>query len=151
MKKIAMIFSLLILIMLLLIQVACTPLTTPPQEVPPTPVNTSIPSPGPTHTLPPEETTVSPATPITGEAPQDVLEKVLADLQQRLGHKPSQVEVLRSEFVTWSDGSLGCPKPGVYYTQATIDGYWIVLKADGKTYDYRVGSSHSTPVLCSES
>jgi len=152
MKKTAMIFSLLISMMLFML-VACAPLTNTPQEAPPTPMNTSTPSPDPTNSPPPEETTVSPVTPapITGEAPQDALDKVLADLEQRLGQKPSRVEVLRSEFVTWNDGSLGCPKPGVYYTQATVDGYWIVIKADGKTYDYRVASSQSTPVLCSES
>lgn len=152
MKKTAMIFSLLIS-MLLFILVACTPLTSTPEEAPPTPMNTSTPSPVPTDTSPPEETAVSRASPapIVGEVPQDVLDKVLADLEQRLGQKPSRVEVLHSEFVTWSDGSLGCPKPGVYYTQATVDGYWVVIKADGKTYDYRVASSQSTPVLCSES
>lgn len=152
MKKNAMIINLLILIMLF-IQVACAPLSNAPQEVLPTPLNNSTPSPAPTNSPPPEKTAVSPASPapVTGEAPQDVLDKVLADLEQRLGHKPSQVEVLRSEFVTWNDGSLGCPKPGVYYTQATVDGYWIIIKADGKTYDYRVASSQSTPVLCSES
>lgn len=150
MKKTAMIFAPMILMLFIL--VACAPTTNTPQQAPPTPVNTSTLSPSPTN-APPEESTMSPATPapITGEAPQDVLDKVLADLEQRLGHKPSQVEILRSEFVTWNDGSLGCPKPGVYYTQATVDGYWIVLKADGKTYDYRVANSQSTPVLCTES
>ncbi|GAP06851.1 hypothetical protein ATHL_01715 [Anaerolinea thermolimosa] len=149
MKITAILFTTLLLFILF----ACSPLTNTPQQASPTSVNTSTLPPAPTHTPSPEEPIMSPVTnaPVTGEAPQDVLDKVLTDLEQRLGHKPSRIEILRSEFVTWNDGSLGCPKPGVYYTQATVDGYWIIIKADEKTYDYRVASSQSTPVLCSES
>ena len=31
--------------------------------------------------------------------------------------------------VTWSDGSAGCPEPGMMYTQALVPGYRIVLQA----------------------
>ena len=32
--------------------------------------------------------------------------------------------------VVWSDGSLGCPQPGILYTQALVPG-WRVVVADG--------------------
>ena len=33
---------------------------------------------------------------------------------------------------------MGCPKPGELYTQALIEGYWIVLRHAGTDHDYRV-------------
>ncbi len=47
----------------------------------------------------------------------------------------------------FNDGSLGCPKPGVQYTQALVDGMRVVVTAGGRTYDYRFGTG-DTPVLC---
>jgi hypothetical protein len=57
-----------------------------------------------------------------------------------------QVVVVSAEEVTFPDGSLGCPQPGMVYTQAMVDGYKIVAEAGGKTYDYR--GSGSTFRLC---
>jgi hypothetical protein len=36
---------------------------------------------------------------------------------------------------------LGCPKPGEFYIQMMIDGYWVVLEVQGLKYDYRVTGS----------
>jgi hypothetical protein len=47
--------------------------------------------------------------------------------------------IVVAEAVTWSDGSLGCPRPGQLYTQALVPGYRIVVEVDGTTYDYRAG------------
>ena len=55
--------------------------------------------------------------------------------------------VISAEAVTFPDGSLGCPQPGMVYTQALVDGYKIVAEAGGKTYDYR--GTGSTFRLCS--
>ena len=57
------------------------------------------------------------------QAPAEVMDKIMADLTQRLGSKPEAVTVIKSEAVTWSDGSLGCPKRGVFYIQVLIEGY----------------------------
>ena len=35
------------------------------------------------------------------------------------------------------DGSLGCPQPGIAYTQMVVDGWQIVAQANGQTFDYR--------------
>lgn len=72
-----------------------------------------------------------------GEVPADILDRVLADATDRLD--AADLQVLVGEAVTWPDGSLGCPEPGMMYTQALIDGYQIVV-SDGTTeLDYRVG------------
>ena len=44
-----------------------------------------------------------------------------------------QVKVLTVESVTWSDGSLGCPEPGMMYTQALVRGHRIRVDAAGTT------------------
>ncbi|MGD2159362.1 MAG: hypothetical protein PVG32_20970, partial [Anaerolineales bacterium] len=79
--------------------------------------------------------------PVIGEVPQDLLDAILSDLQERHDIDPEAVTIIRAESITWSDGSLGCPQPGVMYTQALVDGYWIVLEVDGKQYDYRASQS----------
>lgn len=77
--------------------------------------------------------------PVTGEAPPALLTAVTADLQARLGVSAETITVVRDQAVTWPDGSLGCPEPGMAYTQALVDGYWVVLAQGGREYDYRSG------------
>jgi hypothetical protein len=76
--------------------------------------------------------------PVTGEVPEDVLSPIIADVAKRTGAEPAEIEMLRSQSITWNDGSLGCPKPGMVYTQALVDGYWVVLSYQGQEFDYRV-------------
>lgn len=107
--------------------------------------------PKPTPSLPPVET-VPPSEPppaVMGEVPADLLEAIMADAESRMTTKGA-LTVVRAEFVTWSDGSLGCPEPGVMYTQALVDGYWVVLDAGGSHMDYRV-TSKGTFKLCESS
>ena len=59
-----------------------------------------------------------------------------------------QVTVQSAEPVTFPDGSLGCPVPGMAYTQHVVDGYKIVALAAGTTYDYR-GTAPGKFRLCS--
>jgi hypothetical protein len=75
-----------------------------------------------------------------GDIPDDVLSTVLANAAERTDVNAADITVTRAEAVTWNDGSLGCPEPGMVYTQALVDGYHIVLDAEGETLDYRVGS-----------
>lgn len=77
----------------------------------------------------------------TGEVPEDLLDLVIADLLGRLSAGAPDIELLRAVSVVWNDGSLGCPKPGEMYTQAPIQGYWIVLAALGSEYDYRASET----------
>jgi hypothetical protein len=76
--------------------------------------------------------------PVTGEVPEDVLSPIIADAAERAGGEPAEIEVLRSQSITWNDGSLGCPRPGMVYIQALVEGYWVVLSYQGQEFDYRV-------------
>ncbi len=84
---------------------------------------------------------------MTGEVPEAVLASIIEDAAHRTGADPATARIVRAEAVTWSDGSLGCPEPGMFYTQALVDGYWIVVELGGQTLDYRVGA-HGAFRLC---
>jgi hypothetical protein len=69
--------------------------------------------------------------------PQDILDAVLADASQRTGTPAEDLVITKAELVTWPDGGLGCPEPGMVYIQVLVDGYQVVV-ADGVTQlDYR--------------
>ena len=85
-----------------------------------------------------EEQTMPSSNVETAGIPGDILNSVLDDAAQKLGVAPDALVVTKAEAVTWPDGSLGCPEPGMFYTQALIDGYWIVVEAGGQSLDYRV-------------
>lgn len=78
--------------------------------------------------------------PITGEAPQDLMAELLDDSADHFGVGESELTVIRDQQMEWSDGSLGCPEPGMMYTQAIVSGYWVVIGHDDQERDYRVGS-----------
>lgn len=73
--------------------------------------------------------------------PSDLLNAVLEDAGRRTGVAPAALIVTQAQAMTWNDGSLGCPEPGMFYTQALVDGYWIIVEADDQALDYRVQSN----------
>ena len=70
-----------------------------------------------------------------------------ADLARRLGVEPDELEVISAEEITWPDGSLGCPEPGMSYTQALVDGSKVVLGHEDRVYVYHAGDD-GQPFLC---
>ena len=78
-----------------------------------------------------------PRAPVMGEAPADLVARAREHATRRSGADPAAVRLIRDEAVTWSDGSLGCPQPGEYYTQVLVPGYWIVFDVAGHEFDYR--------------
>ena len=95
----------------------------------------------------PIEITPSEPAPLTGEVPQDLLDAVIEDLLGRIDSSREAVVVDRAGAVTWRDGSLGCPQPGMMYTQALVSGYQIVLRVGEETFDYHA-SDGGYFVLC---
>ncbi|MCL7452543.1 MAG: hypothetical protein M8467_05800 [Anaerolineae bacterium] len=84
---------------------------------------------------------------VTGDVPPDLLDAILADAEAQSGIRQEEFTVVRAEAVVWNDGSLGCPQPGMMYTQAQVDGYWVVLEAGEQQYDYRA-NDRGYFVLC---
>lgn len=89
----------------------------------------------------------TPGVPITGEVPASLLTQIFQDLSERLKIEIEQIEISKAEQVVWNDGSLGCPQPGEFYTQALVDGYWLILEVDNVVYDYRA-SDRGNFFLC---
>ncbi len=91
-------------------------------------------------TRPPLQTTtpgpIAPSGPAV-TVPQSRWDALVADLSAR--GVTGTPELVSSEAVTFSDGSLGCSAPGQSYTQAQIEGMRVVVSIDGKNYDYRFG------------
>lgn len=80
-------------------------------------------------------------------APDQVVEAATVDLVKRISINPDDVTVVVAQEKTWNDGSLGCPEPGMVYTQALVDGYSVLLEVDGRLYPYHAGSD-GVPFLC---
>ena len=91
--------------------------------------HTRIPVPAPGTVLP------------TGPVPESIVQRdevqaAIAAEAERTGVEVGQVQVVGYAQVTWSDGSLGCPKPGMIYTQALVPGQQLILAVDGQPASY---------------
>ena len=73
------------------------------------------------------------------QVPEAILDRVVSEAAKLAHLSREQVMIIRAEAVVWNDGSLGCPEPGIEYAQALVNGYWVVIKAAGKMYDFRAG------------
>jgi hypothetical protein len=105
---------------------------------------------GPPTTAGPEEhVTEKPGTPQPGEPARGrgVVAEAVRDLTRRLGVDPAEIIVVSAEEVTWRDGSLGCPRPGMLYPQVLTNGSRVVLEAQGRRYEYHAGGRRSA-FLC---
>ncbi len=79
--------------------------------------------------------------PVVGEVPEEMMSGIIDDLNSRTGATEADATLVRAERAVWNDGSLGCSKPGEMYTQALVNGFWVVFDHAGETYDYRASES----------
>jgi hypothetical protein len=84
---------------------------------------------------------------VSGSLGPAVLDPILADASARTGAPKESIEIVTAEARTWPDGSLGCPQPGMAYTQVVTEGYQVVVRAANRTLDYR-GSGLGAFRLC---
>jgi hypothetical protein len=78
---------------------------------------------------------------------QRLVELAEEDLARRLDLSVSQIRLMSIEAVEWPDASLGCPQPGMMYSQVVTPGFLIVLEAAGQTYEYHTDRNCSV-VMC---
>lgn len=141
-------FSTAILVGLLL-ATSCSPANPTPGEM------ISPPAAGETvrsENLTPEEA-VSPAPTTAGDGehmtPQmdppsnpaidDLIDKAVQDLSERLGIEPDEITLVEAREVVWSNASLGCPQPGMAYADVLTSGYLIILNANNFEFEYHAG------------
>lgn len=93
------------------------------------------------------ETTTSTTESVTGttsepsgivQVPQAILSVVIEDAANKENLAAAAVTVLSGKPVDWSDGSLGCPEPGMSYTQVITPGYLVVIDAGGVILEYHL-------------
>jgi hypothetical protein len=99
----------------------------------------------PTVTPPPNQAPMvtGETAPVKDQVPQGILDLILNEAAALTNVARKQLVIVRAEPVVWNDGSLGCPEPGMMYTQALVNGYWVVISVAGHTYDFRVGRGGS--------
>jgi hypothetical protein len=85
-------------------------------------------------------------TPATAALPEKVAHAI-QDLANRLTIPPEEITLVDVVEVVWRDGSLGCPKPGMMYTQALVEGMRIRLVVGERIYHYH-SSKRGQPFLC---
>lgn len=114
---------------------ACAPAITPTRfEVTGIP---TVPAPQPPMTQP---------TDIPQAGNESIVQSVVEDLAKRLNVPMYNIQVTTQEAVTWPDGRLGCPQPGMSFIQVPVEGIRIILSHSGVNYEYHAGQSNF--VLC---
>jgi hypothetical protein len=110
-----------------------TPLNSASQEQPTAHIGNTPnrrPTPQPTD----QPTSGNPA--VLGPAASAMAAMARTALASSLGIDANNVSIVSAEEVQWSDGSLGCPQPGMMYPQVITPGFKITLEASGKSYTY---------------
>ena len=82
-----------------------------------------------------------------GRSLDEVVTMVREDAARQAGVPLDDVLVTSAIAVTWPDGSIGCPQPGMAYTQALVPGYRILVRAGDRTLQYHAGRNGRF-VLC---
>ncbi len=80
---------------------------------------------------------------------QGLLTAAKENLAEQLGIPTEQIDLVELSPVVWPDGGLGCPEPGVAYTQVQQEGLLIRLRVGKRVYPYHSGGG-SPPFLCQQ-
>lgn len=64
------------------------------------------------------------------------IKDAVMDLASRTGVAADAIIVREARSVNWGSGAVGCPEPGMNYTQAMVPGLLLLLEADGTIYHY---------------
>lgn len=85
----------------------------------------------------------------TGDPTSDIpiVRTAIALLRVMLDDPTAEIVVVSVEEVDWPDGSIGCPRPGMSYTQAIVNGSRIVLSHDGIGYEFHQAGGRD-PFYC---
>ncbi|MEP0805902.1 MAG: hypothetical protein HRF47_10445 [Chloroflexota bacterium] len=128
--------TLLKLLILAVLLSACAPAV---PDQPMTPSSDSYPNPSYPNPAYPNPDAAADLTPAQQAA--------LTLLSQTLNLPADQLTILSTEAVTWSNGCLDVERPGMMCTQALVEGYRIIVEADGREYEVRTNETGSMTVI----
>jgi hypothetical protein len=80
---------------------------------------------------------------------QAVVIATIGEAATHLGVSPSAIAVEQAEAREWGDSSLGCPQPGLMYSQVVTPGFIVVVSGGGKQLEYH-SDTRGRVVLCRE-
>jgi hypothetical protein len=82
---------------------------------------------------------------------QPAVDQAVQDAAGRLSVSAGDLRVDQVEARQWPDASLGCPQPGLLYSQIVTPGFLIVISStSGRQLEYHA-DSRGRVVLCKES
>lgn len=102
------------------------------------------------HTEKPVDSESQPDEPAVVKMPMNLNGQIdfsIKDLAKRLDVPPESIKVSGARQVTWRSGALGCPEPGMMYTDALVPGSVIYLQVDNAIHAYH-GKIGSEPFYC---
>ena len=76
----------------------------------------------------------------TLESEQEATELAFATLKQEIGADEKDIVLIRLTRFSWPNSALGCPQPGMSYTDAIVPGYVALLKYDQAAYRVHIGN-----------
>jgi len=81
--------------------------------------------------------------PVDGGSMDQQISAAVTDLAARTHIDADTIKITQARAVSWGSSALGCPKPGMNYTQAIVPGILLFLEAGGTIYRYhgRTGSN----------
>ena len=91
-----------------------------------------------------------PSVPGDGVVPPAIMQAAVDDAAARAGVDPGTVTVVSGVAVTFPNGALGCPEPGMMYTEVLTPGYHVVVEAGGTAYDYRASARGGSLKWCED-
>jgi hypothetical protein len=78
---------------------------------------------------------------------QQQIDFAIVDLAQSRGVDRDAVTASSAQRVSWRSGAIGCPAPGMNYTQALVPGSLIILKVGKEKFEYHAPSG-GPPFFC---
>jgi hypothetical protein len=81
--------------------------------------------------------------------PQPAVDAALQDAAAHLAVTLVDLKVDQVQSRQWGDSSLGCPKPGIMYSQIVTPGFLILITGAGKQLEYHT-DARGRVVLCQE-
>lgn len=114
--------------------------TTPPMAAAtaePTQVPTIVPTSPATAvaTQPVATPTVSTETPVSNSQEQQAVTAAQQALAEATNTPIEEMQLASVTAREWPDSSLGCPQPGMMYTQVITPGYLVILEAGGRQHN----------------
>ena len=74
--------------------------------------------------------------PVIHDVPSELIERMRAHLAADTGVDANTIKTECTMAVTWRDGAMGCPQPGMGYTQAVVAGYYVTFGVGNKVFHY---------------